>query len=261
MSRLTPFNPRPYRIALHLALVVGTILGGLPFTALAQTYNPPEDIGLPGRREGGGTRGCWRSDTTFSTTDRLTALVPDQNFGYTTSEYPTFFVYVPQFYAENAVAAEFILNDEDDNELYKATFQTGGTSGIISLSLPANANLPPLEVGKNYHWSFALVCEMSDRSADVVVDSWIQRVELDATVRSELERASLEQHPTILAQEGIWYDAISSLAALRSQSGGPVPASQWVNLLNSVGLVHITRETPIERVNLSLSNPTLNLGQ
>jgi hypothetical protein len=261
MSRpLPPFTP-PYRVFLQVALIVGTLLSGLPLAAIAQTSNPPIDIGLPGRREGGGTRGCWRSDSTISSTDRLTALVPAQNFGYTSTNYPTFFVYVPQFYAENAVAAEFILSDEDDNELYKATFQTARTSGIISLSLPANANLPPLEVGKNYHWSFALICEMSDRSADVVVDSWIQRIEPSTTLQAELQQTSLEQRPSIYAQQGIWYDAISSLATLRSQTGGPVPASQWVNLLNSVGLVHITRETPIERINLSQSNQAINLGQ
>lgn len=254
-----PLSAHSFRTALQLALISGTLLGGLPLTALAQTYTPPSDIGLPGRREGGGTRGCWRSNTIAATNDRLTALAPAQNFGYTLSDYPTFFVYVPQFYAENAVASQFILSDENDNELYRATFQTTRTSGIISLSLPANANLPPLELGKNYHWSFALVCDADDPSADVVVDSWIQRVEPTASLTSQLQQASLEQRPSIYAQQGIWYDAINSLATLRSRSGGPVPASQWVNLLNSVGLVHITRETSIERVNLSQNNSTLNL--
>jgi hypothetical protein len=181
----------------------------------------------------------------------MTALVPSQNFGYTLAAYPTFFIYVPQFYSENAVAAEFILSDADDNELYRANFQTAKTSGIISLSLPASANLPPLEVGKDYHWSFALVCDASDRSADVVVDSWIQRTTPTAELATQLQTATAEQQPAIYAQRGIWYDALNSLATLRGQTGNSVPASQWVNLLNSVGLVHITREARIETINLS----------
>lgn len=258
MARLKQLKlSRPLLTALQVAFALGLSIGGAPLAALAQSYIPP-DRGLPGRREGGGTRGCWRSDVSISAEDRMTALVPSQNFGYTLSAYPTFFVYVPQFYAENAVAAEFILNDANDNELYRATFQTAKTSGIISLSLPANANLPAMEVGKDYHWSFALVCDASDRSADVVVDSWIQRIEPTAELTAELQTAAVEQHPTIFAQRGVWYDALSSLATLRNQPNGAIPASQWVNLLNSVGLVHITRDARIETVNLSQNSPVSN---
>lgn len=246
-------SSRLLQIGLPLAFIVGIVLGGSPLAAIAQSYVPP-DRGLPGRREGGGTRGCWRSDVSLAADDRLTAIVPSQNFGYTLAAYPTFFVYVPKFYAQNATAAEFILSDNNDNELYRATFQTSKTSGIISLSLPANANLPPLEIGKDYHWSFALICDMSDRSADVVVDSWIQRSQPTISLNTTLQGATPEQLPSIYAQAGIWYDSLRSLAVLR-QVGGTVPTLQWANLLQSVGLVHLTHEARIESINLSQNSP------
>jgi hypothetical protein len=146
------------------------------------------------------------------------------------------------------------LSDNNDNELYRATFQTSKTSGIISLSLPANANLPPLEIGKDYHWSFALICDMSDRSADVVVDSWIQRSQPTISLNTTLQGATPEQLPSIYAQAGIWYDSLRSLAVLR-QVGGTVPTLQWANLLQSVGLVHLTHEARIESINLSQNSP------
>jgi hypothetical protein len=217
--------------------------------AIAQEYVPP-NRGIPGRREGGGTRGCWSSATSIPLDLPLTALVPQQNIGYTLVGYPTFYLYVPQFYAEQATAAEFVLSDVDGNEVYKTTFQTNDTAGIISLSLPESANLPPLEVGKDYHWSFSLVCDVSDRSADVVVDSWIQRIEPDAQLSAALQTTPPAQLPNLYARSGIWYDALTSVVQLRQQPEQDVPAAQWETLLNSVELDDVARYTLIESVNL-----------
>jgi hypothetical protein len=240
-----------YNGAIQVALALAIVLGGYPLAALAQEYTPPPNLGLPARREGGGTRGCWRSEPGAASDIRLTAIVPAENSGYTLEAYPTFFIYVPPSYAEQAAAAEFIFSDEQDNEIYRATFQTTNKSGVLSLSLPANMNLPPLEIGRNYRWSFSLVCDLSDRSADIVVDSWIQRIEPTPELTATLQTTTLEQRPALYAQSSIWYDALTSLAQLSRQSGGFLPNSQWTNLLNSVGLEHISREATIESVDLS----------
>jgi Domain of Unknown Function (DUF928) len=242
------FNARQfYRsvlIATQVALSLGIILGGFPWVALAQEYDPP-NRGLPGRREGGGTRGCWTGQDSAS--DRtLTALVPSQNFGYTLAAYPTFFVYIPPAYAQQAAAAEFALVDDKGNEVYKATFQTTANTSIVELGLPETINLPPLEVGKDYYWSFSLVCDLSDRSADLVVDSWIQRIEPTPEQARAIESATPEELPALYAQEGIWYDALHSLADNRTQLGNSVAASQWNQLLGSVGLDQITLDVAVQ---------------
>ena len=95
----------------------------------------------------------------------VTALVPAATLGQTTAAYPTFFVYVPPTFAQNA---EFVLFDEDDNLLYETTVNIAGRSGIIKLDLPVE-NIPPLELSKNYIWEFGLVCDPDDRS-DVTLE-------------------------------------------------------------------------------------------
>jgi hypothetical protein len=217
--------------AVSLMLSVGIWLVALPTVTLAQQYIPPQR-GLPGRREGGGTRGdC------LSSSQRLTALMPDTNFGKTIAEYPTFFWYIPDVQPQ---AAEFVLLDENDNELHRTRFQVTGDSGVISLSLPETAGMPPLEVGKDYHWYFSLVCDDVDRSGDPYTEGWIQRVEPDAALIARLETATARDRPAIYAAAGIWHDALASLADLRRAN--PQNATfvrEWRTLLGSVELANV----------------------
>ncbi|GAB4472121.1 MAG: hypothetical protein OHK0037_31780 [Elainellaceae cyanobacterium] len=238
----------PTQKLLLAAIALGIALGSFPVAALAQDYVPP-NRGLPGRREGGGTRGCWTSNNPGQ--NRLTAIVPAQNLGYTLSEYPTLFVYVPASYAEKAAAAELILTDDQDNEIYRATFSTGNQSGILRISLPAEANMAPLEIGRDYHWSFALVCDPNDPSGNLVVDSWIQRVQPSAELSAAIATASPADLPALYAQSGIWYEAIASLADPYRQPTDETIVAQWQNLLNSVGLGSIASELPTATPGLS----------
>jgi len=238
------FKTRPTFVTICCAFSLGLMIGGFPLTAIAQEYSPPDEVGLPGRREGGGTRGCWNELTAASatpvssSTDELpTALAPDENFGYTTSAHPTFFFYIPQLYAEKAVAADFILLDEQGNELYSTTFQPSNTTNVIRVTLPADS-ASALELGKSYQWSFGLACNLDDRSGDRVMDGWIQRIEPDAALQTALANASPTELPSLYAQSGIWYDALASLVALRATPTSQL-SDQWSALLNSVGLNHI----------------------
>jgi len=245
---------RPLRRSiLPLTLALGLLISAVPMPVLAQTFIPP-NRGMPGRREGGGTRGCWGNTTTnFST--RLTALVPAQNFGYTLDEYPSFFIYVPDFFAEKAIAAEFILSTADDEVVYQVIYETTVTDGLVKITLPADANVAPLELGQDYNWSFSLICNQDDRSADLVVDSWIQRIEPSANLVAQLEGASSEDRPGLLAEAGIWYSSLDSLVALAEPQGRISNVPGWGALLDSVGLSaiaqHLTTETTSDRPNVS----------
>lgn len=232
----TSLNPRNAMRLMAIALSSSIAFSALPLTAIAQNYNPP-NVGLPGRREGGGTRGeCAAVDKT------LTALMPDNNFGYTLDEYPTFYWYVPQIGAE---AAEFVLLDENNNEVYITTFQIADRPGLISLSLPENAGFPPLEPGKNYHWYFSLICDFNDRSGDLFTDGWVQRItldpgsELDTRLSSSPEDALAE----VYAEQGIWFNALNVLAQDQiNDPNNPDIQTQWSNLLDSVGLNNLVEE-------------------
>jgi hypothetical protein len=236
---MRPKKNSAFSIAAYLTLATGIWLGGLPLLAIAQTYVPP-DRGLPGRREGGGTR----SGSCATGQPTLTALTPDKNFGQTVSPYPTWFWYVPE---TSAQAAEFVLLDSNNVEVYKAIFQIANQSGIISLSLPEHSNLSPLTVGQDYHWYFSLICDRRDRSGDIYTEGWIQRIQPDSALTQQLASAVEGDRSELYATNGIWYDAVSNLADLRRlQSNNSTYRDNWNTLLRSVGLENLAAQPLVQ---------------
>ena len=176
----------------------------------------------------------------------LTPLVPKNKLGRTVSDYPTFFFYLPQTEAE---LAEFTLEDESGNQIYQQDLTIKNLSGVIGVSIPANTNLPPLEVGKKYTWIFSLVCDPQDRASDLLETGIVRRVELSAEILRELENANPRQKTFIYAQKGIWQDALGTLAAARRANPNDRDlAADWESLLDSVKLGSIAAEPllPIE---------------
>ena len=256
---LKSHNWRTAKRMAAIALSTGTLFTALTPTALAQ-YNPPADLGLPSRREPGGTRGSCPAALSAAevnglnisslpislptdaapgtstvtavnaTVDQdlsLTPLMPqDNHFGQTVSPYPTFYWYVPEV---TATAAEFVLMDEDNNEVYTVKFQLQHTEqgGLIRLSLPENAGLTPLEVGQNYHWYFSLICDEFDRGTDIFTDGWVRRV-------AEPETPLMTAND--YAQAGIWFEALEILAEEKRLETDGVLNPEWRSLLESVGL-------------------------
>lgn len=250
--------PTVKRVA-AIAFSAGTLWTGLAPMALAQ-YNPPADLGLPSRREPGGTRGACPAalpvsnisgldisslpvslpaesapdtpnvsavSTTANQDLSLTPLMPqDTHFGQTISPYPTFYWYVPEVTAQ---AAEFVLMDEDDEEVYTVKFQLQPTDqgGLIRLSLPEGAGLAPLEIGQNYHWYFSLICDEFDRGTDIFTDGWVRRV---AEPGVPLVTAN------DYAQAGIWFEALEILAEEQRLETDGILNPEWLSLLESVGL-------------------------
>jgi len=175
----------------------------------------------------------------------FTALVPENKRGRTVSEYPTFFFYLPQ---PNAELAEFILEDENGNLIYGQALTIKNLSGVIGVSIPANTNVPPLEVGKKYTWVFSLVCNPEDRSGDKVEKGTVRRVELSADILGELENADPRRKTVIYAENGIWQDALGTLAAARRANPNDTDlAADWESLLDSVTLREIAKEPIVER--------------
>ena len=175
----------------------------------------------------------------------LTALVPKNKIARTVSDYPTFFFYLPQTDAE---LAELILEDESGNQIYQQDLTIKNLSGVIGVSIPANTNVPPLEVGKSYTWKFTVVCDAQDRSSDRLESGIVRRVELSPDILSELEKADPRQKTVIYAQNGIWQDALGTLAAARRANPNDTDlGADWKSLLDSVRLGAIAKEPIVER--------------
>ncbi|MEP6516751.1 DUF928 domain-containing protein [Microcoleus vaginatus] len=174
----------------------------------------------------------------------LTALVPKNKMGRTVSDYPTFFFYLPQTEAQSA---EFILKDESGKQIYKQDLTISNLSGVIGVSIPANQNVPPLEVGKSYRWNFTVICDSLDRSADQIESGTVRRVELSADIRRQLAQADPRQQTFIYAENGIWQDALSTLAAARrDQPNDTTFKADWESLLDSVKLGEIAKEPIVQ---------------
>jgi hypothetical protein len=175
----------------------------------------------------------------------LTALLPKTNLGLTVAGYPTFFFYIPQTPIKTA---EFVLLDEENKKkVYETTFQIQGTTGITKFSLPASKTLQPLAVGKVYHWYISMICDPEDRSGDIYVDGWVQRVEANPNLVNQLEKASPHDQIALYRKNDLWYDTLRTLAERRRLSpNDKAIATEWTTLLKSVGLDEIAQEPLVQ---------------
>ncbi|OIP70448.1 MAG: hypothetical protein AUK43_09475 [Oscillatoriales cyanobacterium CG2_30_40_61] len=171
----------------------------------------------------------------------LTALIPENNIGLTLSGYPTFMIYVP-YSSTPPREVEFVLLDEEDNQIFKQKMPLTGTPGIVKFKLPQSA--PMLEVGKQYRWQFFYQCNPRLRAEDDMVEGAIARINPNETLIRQLEKATtpLEQIQ-VYAQNGLWYETVTLLAVLRQEKPqDPKILQEWKELLNSIGLESLANE-------------------
>ena len=217
--------------------------------AQAKTFNqPPIPAGSPpGGRVRGGAKRTGPEGCPLTKID-LTALVPftqEANsvinvWGQTTVEHPSWFFYVP-YTKDSPYTVEFVLQDQDDNQVYKKAIALSDKPGVIRVSLPSNA--PGLAVDKQYRWFFTINCDKQKNSPPTFVEGVIKRVNLSQSTVKEIETAEPLKRYAIYAQNGIWYEALTTLAELRQQN--PQDAAlkaEWRNLLGSIRLDDVAGE-------------------
>ena len=208
---------------------------------IAQAFQPP-NRGAPSVTAGGASRGSsCRKD---SDTKSLTALIPKDSFGLTLTNNPKFFFYIPE---TSAQAGEFVLKNDQDEDIYRKTFTIVGIPGIVSFNPLAEANIPPLQADKNYKWFFSLICDSNNRLEDIFVQGWLQITQPDATLTSQLKEAQDRDRLTVYAKNGIWYDAVTTIAELRRKDPNNTDLqNSWMELLKSVGLESVSSEPLID---------------
>ncbi len=169
----------------------------------------------------------------------------------TTEEYPTFWFYVP--YKKSTIhSIEFVLKDES-SKLSQSLFRTIVTipeiPGIISI--PLSATTPSLQVDKMYHWFFKIkiICNPQQPPEREYVEGWVQRVNLNPKLVDNSKQATPQQQVKLYAENGIWYDALTTLAELRlTKPQDPTLAVEWMNLLKSVDLENLAKQPLLKEV-------------
>ena len=203
----------------------------------------PSSNPLPKNTSPAGTRGGACDKDIYSESSpalSMIPLVPEVNkSGYTTAERPTFWVYVPQTSAQQIILV-ISENNEQGERLHSQTFfSIQDNPGIVALQPPKES--PSLTIGKTYQMAAVLICGEKPGPNDPAVLAKIQRLQFSHS----FEKVNELQKADWYAREGIWYDAIDSLAAYKMNS----PKAQnvnhiWSSFLDSVGLSQIT-EMPI----------------
>lgn len=212
------------------------------FTNVYIKQNKPPDQQFPddgdptGRRRGGASR---RGDCPNLKTP-LTALVPGEEtnkksfLATTISEYPSFWVYIPQL-ASDIRSGEFVLQDREGNDIWRTPITLPGKPGAISVKLPQNPKYA-LKPNLTYHWFFNIYCNPTQNNSVYFVDAWVRRVTITSQLQQQLNNAKSQKYKVYIANN-IWYDAITNLGELRRKNSGVgVFVEDWTKLLKSVNL-------------------------
>ena len=202
---------------------------------------PPPPRGIAGNRAAAASR-----STCPVISQPLTAIVPEyrsaqgnQVWGLTKMEHPTFLFYVP--YAKPAlVDISFTLQDESNPGEKKIVYQNStitpaSTPGMIRITLPKSS--PTLATNKPYRWFLELNMGCTSGQRPLFVEGWIQRTELDRNLSQQIDRATPTEKVSLYAENGLWHDALTTLASLRATNPQDSELNQdWQNLFNAIGL-------------------------
>lgn len=235
---------------------------------------PPPDRSAAGSRGGAASRGCEVANQT------VTALVPTyqqtlkqgkeadvsitQVWGLTSAEHPYFLFFVP-YNALSIANVEFVLQEETNNKsqtLYRTYLTPPKSPGIIRVHYPPNQD--SLQAGKMYHWFFKVrvQCDQKQPTKLDYADGWVQRVNQNSTLTEQLKQATPQQKATLYTANGVWYDAIVSLAELRYKNPqNETLIANWTTLLHSVGLEAIANQPLINCCEPILNNKNFSKSQ
>ncbi|MBD2567349.1 DUF928 domain-containing protein [Anabaena lutea] len=192
---------------------------------IGQMFNGSRGEGnASGRSRGGATRSqCSQIDN-----NNLMALVPNNNGGSTTQDYPQIWFYLPFGKTSQSRPATFRLLDEQKKSVLAKPllFSLPDKKGIVSISIPSTEK--PLLLGKRYQWYLKITCVNDQGSnTNISVNGWIERVEASPELVQKIKQTGNQQQYIPYAENKIWYDTVSQLAYNRA-----VYQQEWTNLLS-----------------------------
>ena len=197
-------------------------------------YKPPKPTrgSFPRNLTGAATRGRGSADAPL-----VLALAPD-HLGLTVNAQPNLYWFLE---SDSAIRVDFTLIDEESvNPLLEITVAGPLRGGVHTVRL-ADHGLS-LEPGRWYEWSVAVVTGGRDPSEDRISRGFITRIDLPADLTRQLEARGPEQAVHVLAESGLWYDAITALSiGIETQAEKQPLRRARAALLDQVGLTPVAR--------------------
>jgi Domain of Unknown Function (DUF928) len=234
---------------LFAALIVSALPASAPSVAqyaapaATQTEAPPSEPvykppsrGVPGGRVGGASRGTPNATVPLPMID---LLAPDGHAGLTTSATPTLYFFVSQpvtWPTQLTISAA-----TRPNPLIEVDIPSPRAAGIYSVRT-ADYRVR-LEPGVLYTWSVSAKLDPKSRSRDIVASASLLRTASDPALEGALGTAPPSRRVGLLAQAGLWYDAVAAAAETAALDRHTALDS----LMTQVGLAEparYDRETP-----------------
>jgi hypothetical protein len=206
-------------------------------------YTPPRKGTPPtGRRVGGAGRGPICALPENEPNDQVKALVPSESVndentsetqetgiatnaeavgGLTITPRPTFWFYVPYVSTVNSTSgasskrvAQFVLLDETNHPVWNEliNIELRDRPRLIEYPLPYT-----LETEKLYSWYFSVICDSDKLSRNPIVRGWVERTEPTPELKIALRTAPRYEQYVVYANNGIWFETVSSLVDVRRQ--------------------------------------------
>jgi Domain of Unknown Function (DUF928) len=245
-ARAQPNNAKAKPNALHL---VQRTAGSLRI--VRQPLPPGKPPG--GRYRGGGSRSVEIVESCPEASPDLTALVPFVEtprtgaetlppivdvWGYTATEHPTFWFYMP-YSAQQNVPVVFSVENESGELVNEQKVALSTKPGLIRVQLPTTK--PGLQPEKRYRWFLEMQCR--SRSGNPAgtdmpsVEGVIIRQPMEPAIASQIAAASGSAKAALYANNGFWFDALNTLAELRRKAPQDSSlAADWRSLLESMNL-------------------------
>src|SRR5207245_2663381 len=166
----------------------------------APAYKPPPR-GAPGGRVGGASRGTVKVTAPLPT---IELLAPDGHTGLTTGATPTLYFFVSQ---PIAWPTQFTISTASQpRPLLEVNIPAPRQPGVYSIR---TADYPVrLEPGVLYTWSVSVILNPKSRSRDIVASASLLRTAAESTLEVGLGAALPNRRAVLLAQAGLWYDAV-----------------------------------------------------
>jgi hypothetical protein len=193
----------------------------------------PPNRGAPKTRVGGATRG-----KQLPGTPSVAALVPEEG-GLTVEAQPVLYWYLSESTTSRVDVT--IVDEASVTPLLETTIQGPLAPGVHAIRLADHGvSLAP---GINYQWFVALVPDSEKRSNDVIAGGSIERVAPPEPLREQLAAAAAEPaRSSVLAEAGIWYDALDAMSrAVEASPRNSEARDTWAALLEQVGLTEVAR--------------------
>jgi hypothetical protein len=209
---------------------------GSPGAGAGQKKGSPADImpvykpplrGSPGGRVGGGTRGA-----SLEAPVSLSVLVPD-HVGITLQSQPHLYWFISR---KTTHPIEVTITEKDGvKPVLEAQLKPPEEAGFQCIRLADHG--VQLRQNVPYKWFVAVVTDPDRRSRDILSGGMIEVVAPSPDLSARLNQTPKAKQPFVLAEEGVWYDALAGVSdRIKASPKDLSLRKQRAALLNQVGL-------------------------